>query len=86
VSAPCLYVKNTESVKLFIALYVDDLLLFSNDESEKCYVKNHLMSKFEMKDFGEAKNVLGIRRRAEKKENYFLIKRNTLIMSSLSLI
>jgi hypothetical protein len=41
-------------------------LLFSNDESEKFYVKTHLMSKFEMKDFGEAKNILEIRLRREE--------------------
>jgi hypothetical protein len=60
------YVKNRGSVKLFIAFYVDDLLLFSNDENEKFHVKNQLMSKFGMKYFGEAINVLGIRVRREE--------------------
>jgi hypothetical protein len=54
---------------LIVALYVDDLLLFSKTLGEIQPLKKALSSAFEMKDLGEAKYVLGInitRNRAEK--------------------
>jgi hypothetical protein len=59
---------NTERT-LIVALYVDDLLLFSKTLGEIEPLKRALSSAFEMKDLGEAKYVLGIniiRNRAEK--------------------
>jgi hypothetical protein len=54
---------------LIVALYVNDLLLFSRIVGEIQLLKEALSSAFEMKDLGEAKYVLGIniiRNRAEK--------------------
>jgi hypothetical protein len=54
---------------LVVALYVDDLLLFSKTLGEIEPLKRALSSAFEMKDLGEAKYVLGIniiRNRAKK--------------------
>jgi hypothetical protein len=54
---------------LIIALYIDDLLLFSRTVGEIQSLKEALSSAFEMKDLGEAKYVLGInitRNRAKK--------------------
>jgi hypothetical protein len=54
---------------LIVALYVDDLLLFSRTVREIPPLKEALSSAFEMKDLGEAKYVPGInitRNRAEK--------------------
>jgi hypothetical protein len=54
---------------LIVALYVDDLLLFSKTLGEIQPLKKALSSVFEMKDLGEAKYVLGInitRNRVEK--------------------
>jgi hypothetical protein len=45
---------------LIVALYVDDLLLFSKTVGEIQPLKKALSSTFEMKDLGEAKYVLGI--------------------------
>ena len=46
---PCVFVRNKRSL-MIIALYVDDLLIFSNDETERKNVKKVLSSEFEMKD------------------------------------
>jgi hypothetical protein len=54
---------------LIVALYIDDLLLFSRTVREIQPLKEALSSAFEMKDLGEAKYVLGInitRNKAEK--------------------
>jgi hypothetical protein len=45
---------------LIVALYVDDLLLFSKTVGEMQPLKEALSSTFKMKDLGEAKYVLGI--------------------------
>lgn len=49
-----------EERTLIVALYVDDLLLFSRTVEEIQPLKEALSSAFEMKDLGEAKYVLGI--------------------------
>lgn len=58
---PCIYFKVTEECMLFVAVYVDDLLLFSNDARIKRQLKDDLCKQFKMKDIGEASSVLGIR-------------------------
>ena len=45
---------------MFIALYVDDLLLFSNSLKRLIDMKQQLSRLFEMKDLGEAHYILGI--------------------------
>jgi beta-lactamase class A len=54
---------------LIVALYIDNLLLFSSIVREIQPLKEALSAAFEMKDLGEAKYILGInitRNRAEK--------------------
>lgn len=52
-----LYISN----KLIVAVYVDDILLFSRDLSLIEKAKKSLMDTYEMKDLGEARKFLGIR-------------------------
>ena len=61
---PCVFVRNKMSF-MIIALYVDDLLIFSNDEAERKNVKKVLSSEFEMKDLGDVRKVIGVRIRKE---------------------
>jgi hypothetical protein len=49
------------SVVLIISLYVDDLLLASDNLNELIKVKAELSSRFDMEDMGEASFVLGIK-------------------------
>ncbi len=56
----CIYAKFKESKFIFLILYVDDILLASNDKNMLLETKKFLVSKFEMKDLGEATYVLGI--------------------------
>jgi hypothetical protein len=55
--ANCIYVYNR---KTFLLVYVDDLILFSHNNSEMARVTELLKSKFEIKDLGPIKKVLGI--------------------------
>ena len=45
---------------IYLVLYVDDMLIASKSRSAIDTLKKDLSSKFEMKDLGEAKKVLGM--------------------------
>ena len=47
-------------MKVFLVLYVDDILLIGNNVKKLSDIKNWLGTKFQMKDLGEASYVLGI--------------------------
>ena len=56
----CIYVLREASAILYVLLYVDDLLLISNDLNRLQSIKAELSRRFEMKDLGEAQFILGI--------------------------
>jgi hypothetical protein len=58
---PCVYFHVENGNILIVAVYVDDLLLFSNNVVEKEQVKIGLMKRFKMKDLGRAHFCLGMR-------------------------
>lgn len=60
-SEPCVFYMRSNSDLIIIALYVDDILLFSSNSTLKEKVKCELMNTFEMKDFGSAHHILGMR-------------------------
>ncbi|KAL0386466.1 UNVERIFIED_CONTAM: Retrovirus-related Pol polyprotein from transposon TNT 1-94 [Sesamum latifolium] len=57
----CIYQKVSRSRTCFLVLYMDDILLVTNDKGMLCEVKQFLSKKFEMKDMGEASYVIGIK-------------------------
>ena len=56
----CIYHKFSESKHIYLVLYVDDILLSTNDRGMLYETKRFLSKKFEMKDLGDASFVLGI--------------------------
>ena len=57
---PCLYVRHLTNSILMIALYVDDLLIAGSSITEVKTLKSKLSSRFEMKDMGAARVMLGL--------------------------
>ena len=57
----CIYHKFNGSKHIYLVLYVDDILLATNDIGLLHETKRFLSKKFEMKDFGDASFVLGIK-------------------------
>ena len=55
-----MYHKFSGSKYIFLILYVDDILLATNDKEILYETKRFLSKKFDMKDFGKASFVLGI--------------------------
>jgi hypothetical protein len=56
----CIYLKVSGSKICFLVLYVDDILLATNDKGLLHEVKQFLSKNFDMKDMGEASYVIGI--------------------------
>lgn len=57
----CVYMKKKDGKSVaFLLLYVDDMLVTGSDINEIERVKYDLKCRFEMKDLGEAKRILGI--------------------------
>jgi len=54
------YNKLSEGEYIYLLLYVDDMLIAYKSRSAIDKLKKDLSSEFEMKDLGEAKNVLGM--------------------------
>lgn len=57
----CIYYKQEEENMTFVAVYVDDILIFSNSKEYEEEIVKELSSSFKMKDMGEAKNILGFK-------------------------
>jgi len=57
----CIYLKVSGSKVIFLILYVDDILLATNDLGLLHETKKFLSSNFEMKDMGEESYVIGIK-------------------------
>lgn len=58
---PCVYKLIEGQVVVFLVLYVDDILLIGHNVKMLSDVKAWLAKQFQMKDFGNASYVLGIR-------------------------
>jgi hypothetical protein len=56
----CLYTKFNGDVKVFLLLYVDDILYTSNSKDEMEKLKNVLANSFKIKDMGNVSKYLGI--------------------------
>jgi len=56
----CVYIRDDSSVKVMIAVYVDDLVIMSDTEESMVCVKQSLASRFQMKDLGKLHFCLGI--------------------------
>jgi hypothetical protein len=57
----CVYVKRQPKTVIIIALYVDDLLIASNNPTDLTQFKRDLAAEFKMEDLGEANFILGVK-------------------------
>lgn len=56
----CIFFRISDADVLIVAVYVDDLLIFSNNLKSKQRIKERLSSAFKMTDNGEARFILGM--------------------------
>ena len=69
-----IYVKGEGENKVFLALYVDDLLLVWGDKESLLSVKGSLSEHFKMKDLGSAKYLVGVEIWRRSGGGYFLVQ------------
>ena len=64
---PCIYFKTNENERIYIAIYVDDILILTSNNTSKIKIKESLKSHFKMKDLGEASYILGMKITRDRK-------------------
>ena len=84
---PCIYIKrfwtNDQERIVIAALYVDDLLIASNDIDALNKEKDSLSTRFEMVDEGEVHYILGMRVKRNRKEGVLSIDQQAFLLSTL---
>ena len=75
----CIYQKVSGSKICFLMLYVDDILLATNDKGLLYEVKQFLSKNFDMKDIGEASFVIGIKIHRERSRGILGLSQDTYI-------
>ena len=75
----CVYLKNSGSKLIFLVLYVDDILLTSNDLDLLNKTKGLLSKTFDMIDLGEASFVLGIEIHQDRSKNLLGLSRRAYV-------
>ena len=75
----CIYQKVNGSKICFLVLYVDDILLATNNKGLLYEVKQFLSKNFDMKDMGEASFVIGIKIRKERSRGILGLSQETYI-------
>jgi len=67
-SDSCVFVHRGDNYVMFIALYVDDLLIISSSLPRLVHLKSKLSQLFEMTDMGEAHYILGLKITRDRSE------------------
>ncbi|KAL4366702.1 hypothetical protein GQ457_05G014270 [Hibiscus cannabinus] len=75
----CIYQKVSGSKICFLILYVDDILLATNDRGMLHEVKQFLSKNFDMKDMGDASYVIGIKIHRDRHKGVLGLSQETYI-------
>ena len=75
----CIYLRVIGSSYIFLVLYVDDILLASNDSDLLIETKHMLSTHFDMKDLSEASYVLGIKILRDRANRVLKLSQRTYI-------
>ena len=81
----CIYLKINESKVYFLVLYVDDILLATDDKGLLHEVKQFLSKKFDMKDMGETSYVIGIKIHRDRFQGILGLSQETYINKFLEI-
>ena len=81
---PCVYIRNSKTSIVIVALYVDDFYVLYNSESDKKTLFETLNHHFKIKDLGEAKNCLGMKIIRDWSTNTLILQQEDYINSVLS--
>jgi Reverse transcriptase (RNA-dependent DNA polymerase)/gag-polypeptide of LTR copia-type/Integrase core domain len=79
----CIYSLHEGDTVIYIALYVDDLLILTNSKSKLDSVKDYLGQQFQMKDLGEVQNVLGLQINRDRRNRRLTISQEKYVRDML---
>jgi hypothetical protein len=79
----CIYTKIVGGNFMLLSLYVDDILVASNNNATLAEVKAWLSAKFDMKDMGEASYVLGVEIHRNRNKRLLGLSQKTYLQSVL---
>lgn len=77
----CLYTRKKDKAKTYLLLYVDDIIIASNNENELKIIKASLKQEFCMTDLGELHYFLGIK--IDKSKEGLLLSQSTYLKNLL---
>ena len=78
-----IFYRSANGIRIIIAIYVDDLLLFSDSLKAIKNVKFELNKRFEMTDLGEARWILGMEVKRDRKKRTLNISQRQYVMDIL---
>lgn len=81
---PCVYILHRSSSFLVIAIYIDDLLMIGSEKLEIDELKDAFKKKFEMKDLGSAKVMLGLEITRQRNDRNLFLTQKSYIESVLT--
>jgi hypothetical protein len=79
----CVYVLREQATVIYLLLYVDDLLIVSNDLHRLKLIKSELSSRFDMKDLGEAQSILGLQIHRDRSQRHLSLSQSQSIKAVL---
>ena len=79
----CLYFKHVHDSPIFLVLYVDDMLIASPNSHLISDLQKQLCNVFEMKDLGNAKQILGMNISRNREKSSILLNQKSYILSVL---
>lgn len=82
---PCIYYKIVDNNNMFfLAVYVDDIILFTNNMDTRNYVKEELQKQFKIKDLGDIKFCIGIHVERDRKKGVIYLDQKKYIQEVLN--
>ena len=79
----CVYIKFVHGSPIYLLLYVDDMLIAAKSKKEITTLKKQLSSKFEMKDVGAAKKILGMEITRDRNSGLLFLSQQSYIKKVL---
>ena len=74
---PCVFQLVREKAFIVLALYVDDILSFSNDQRLAEFVKSKLAARFQIHDLGELSSFLGMKVQRDRKAGKLFVDQSS---------
>ena len=82
---PCIYYKIVDNNNMmFLVIYVDDIILFTNNMESKNYIKDELKKQFKIKDLGDINYYIGIHVERDRKKGVIYLDQKKYIHEVLN--